>query len=142
MWTFLSCYPVRPSCRLNLLHDRLPEGGRTKIITPEMLTEVDLAILRALFKSDDEMRRSLGAEYHKTLQQKCMADHSKPEARQELEDVWIEWMKMKHSVPMRGRGRWSDPMAHVMMKHITAPDTTGRRTAKAQEYEASVGLAD
>ena len=107
-----------------------------------MLTEVDIAILRALFKSDDEMHRSLGAEYHKTLQQKCMANHSKPDARQELEDVWIEWMKTKHSVPMRGRGRWSDQTAHVMMKHITALDTTGWRTAKTKEYEAWVCLAD
>ena len=49
-----------------------------------------------------------------------MEDHSKPNARQELEDVGIEWMRKKHSMPMRGRAHQGTMVRSDCARHDEA----------------------
>ena len=88
------------------------------------------------------MRAGLGDKHYKDLENKCMEDHSKPTARDDLERSWTEWMKVSYRVALAKKGRRSDPRAHAMFPHITAPDPTGRRTAISKEAAAAVGLED
>ena len=125
-------------------HGRRMDKTEVKMVSPELLADVDTAVLRALFTTGNEMLAVVGGEEGlKIMRDKCVSDHSKEGAREELQKMWAEFMRTYIPPPIKKCGRKTTLKGHGSSKLMSAaPAADGGGAACHSAALANMGMHD